>query len=105
MRNWLGRRGARTRTQTRAQAGVLGALAMVLLLGISACSSSSTGGTSGSKPTITIWNDALASGSCGVPAAKSFLTKGVALFEKTNPASTSRSSRTECDGFPASRRC
>jgi len=74
---------------------------MVLLLGISACSSSSTGGTSGSKPTITIWNDALASGSCGVPAAQSFLTKGVALFEKTNPGFNVKIVQTECDGSPA----
>jgi len=38
-----------------------------------------------SKVTITIWNDPLAAGSEGVPASKSFLTKGVELFEKANP--------------------
>jgi ABC-type glycerol-3-phosphate transport system substrate-binding protein len=35
--------------------------------------------------TITVWNDPLAAGSVGVPASKSFLTKGVALFEQQNP--------------------
>ena len=38
-----------------------------------------------SKVTLTIWNDPLAAGSVGVPASKSFLTKGVDLFEKANP--------------------
>ncbi|HTX00282.1 MAG TPA: ABC transporter substrate-binding protein, partial [Acidimicrobiales bacterium] len=38
-----------------------------------------------SVTTITIWNDPLAAGSVGVPASKSFLTKGVELFEKQNP--------------------
>ena len=35
--------------------------------------------------TITIWNDALAASSSTVPNSKSFLTKGVALFEQANP--------------------
>jgi raffinose/stachyose/melibiose transport system substrate-binding protein len=42
-------------------------------------------GASSSKVTITIWNDPLAAGSVGVPPSKSFLTKGVDLFEKANP--------------------
>jgi ABC-type glycerol-3-phosphate transport system substrate-binding protein len=44
-----------------------------------------TGAGASSKTTITIWNDPLAAGSVGVPASKSFLTKGVDLFEKANP--------------------
>jgi ABC-type glycerol-3-phosphate transport system substrate-binding protein len=35
--------------------------------------------------TISIWNDPLSSGSVGLPVSKSFLTKGVKLFEKANP--------------------
>ncbi len=42
-------------------------------------------GASTKVTNITIWNDPLAAGSQGIPAAKSFLTKGVALFEKANP--------------------
>ena len=38
-----------------------------------------------SKVTLTVWNDPLAAGSVGVPASKSFLTKGVDLFMKANP--------------------
>ncbi|HTW20949.1 MAG TPA: extracellular solute-binding protein [Mycobacteriales bacterium] len=65
-----------------------------------ACSSSSSGGgggSGGSEPTITVWNDALASGSCGVPAAKSFLTKGVNLFEQTNPGFKVKIIQEQCD--------
>ncbi len=74
-------------SRRRLRAAAAGALATALITGIAACSSSSSGSSasSGGKPTITIWNDALAVGSCGVPASKSFLTKGVALFEKQNP--------------------
>ena len=42
-------------------------------------------GASAKTVTITIWNDALAASSSTVPNSKSFLTKGVALFEKANP--------------------
>ncbi|MGD0054419.1 MAG: ABC transporter substrate-binding protein [Acidimicrobiales bacterium] len=42
-------------------------------------------GASSKVTTISIWNDPLAAGSVGVPASKSFLTKGVDLFEKANP--------------------
>jgi raffinose/stachyose/melibiose transport system substrate-binding protein len=42
-------------------------------------------GASSKTTTITIWNDPLAAGSEGVAPSKSFLTKGVALFEKANP--------------------
>ncbi len=44
-----------------------------------------TNATAASKETITVWNDPLAAGSVGVPASKSFLTKGVQLFEAQNP--------------------
>ncbi len=43
-------------------------------------------GASAKVTTITIWNDPLAAGSQGIPASQSFLTKGVALFEKANPS-------------------
>jgi raffinose/stachyose/melibiose transport system substrate-binding protein len=63
-----------------------GALLAALALLASACSTSSGAGSSqNGKTTITIWNDALAASSSTVPQAKSFLTKGVALFEKKNP--------------------
>jgi len=68
--------------------GRVGALLAALALTTAACSSSSSGSggqNSGGKTTITIWNDALAASSSTVPQAKSFLTKGVALFEKQNP--------------------
>jgi raffinose/stachyose/melibiose transport system substrate-binding protein len=66
--------------------GRVGALLAALALTTAACSSSSgSGQNSGGKTTITIWNDALAASSSTVPQAKSFLTKGVALFEKQNP--------------------
>jgi raffinose/stachyose/melibiose transport system substrate-binding protein len=42
-------------------------------------------GASSKTTTITIWNDPLAAGSEGIAPSKSFLTKGVALFEKANP--------------------
>jgi len=45
----------------------------------------SAAGASSKTTTITIWNDPLAAGSEGVAPSKSFLTKGVALFEKANP--------------------
>ena len=38
-----------------------------------------------SKVTLTVWNDPLAAGSVGVPASKSFLTKGVDLFDEGEP--------------------
>jgi len=68
--------------------GRVGALLAALALATAACSSGSTGSggqNTGGKTTITIWNDALAASSSTVPQAKSFLTKGVALFEKQNP--------------------
>ena len=66
---------------------VVGALLASVALATAACGTSSgtTAGSSGGKTTITIWNDALAASSSTVPEAKSFLTKGVALFEKQNP--------------------
>ncbi len=42
-------------------------------------------GASSKVVNLTIWNDPLAAGSQGIPASKSFLTKGVALFEKAYP--------------------
>ncbi len=56
-------------------------LSIVTLAGVGLA----TGASASSKTTITIWNDPLAAGSVGVPASKSFLTKGVDLFEKANP--------------------
>src|SRR5215469_4219673 len=68
--------------------GSVGALLAALALTTAACSSGSgpSSKNSGGKTTITIWNDALAASSSTVPQAKSFLTKGVALFEKQNPS-------------------
>ena len=66
----------------------MGALLAALALTTAACSSGSAGSSAqnpGGKTTITIWNDALAASSSTVPQSKSFLTKGVALFEKQNP--------------------
>ena len=73
------------RTHKRRIAG--GALLLALATAVAACSASpgSTGGSTDGKTTITIWNDALAASSSTVPEAKSFLTKGVAEFEKQNP--------------------
>ncbi len=90
-------------SRRRFRAAAAGALATVLIAGVAACSSSSSGSTSssGAKPTITIWNDALAVGSCGVPASQSFLTKGVDLFLKTNPGFNVKISQVACDASPA----
>lgn len=52
-------------------------------------------------PTITIWNDALASGSCGVPAAKSFLTKAVNDFLATKPGFNVKILQEPCDASNA----
>lgn len=71
------------RTQKRR---IAGALLAALALATAACSANSGSASSqGGKTTITIWNDALAASSSTVPEAKSFLTKGVAQFEKQNP--------------------
>ena len=90
-------------SRRRLRAAAVGALATALITGIAACSSGSSGSSSGSggKPTITIWNDALAVGSCGVPASQSFLTKGVNLFLKTNPGFNVKISQVACDASPA----
>jgi raffinose/stachyose/melibiose transport system substrate-binding protein len=96
MRHWC--RASRAKI-TRPRAGVGAALAATLAL-TAACAGGS-GSSSSGEPTITIWNDALASGSCGVPAAQSFLTKGVALFEKTNPGFKVKIVQQQCDGSPA----
>jgi len=86
----------------RRSAAAAGILATVLITAIAACSSGGSGsGGSGSKPTITIWNDALAVGSCGVPASQSFLTKGVDLFLKTNPGFNVKITQVACDASPA----
>jgi raffinose/stachyose/melibiose transport system substrate-binding protein len=70
----------------RRRIGRAAVLLAALALTTAACSSSSGSGQSSSgKVTITIWNDALAASSSTVPQSKSFLTKGVALFEKQNP--------------------
>ena len=80
---------------------------MALLLATACSGSSSTAGSSkdgsasGSGPTITIWNDALAQGSCGLPPADSFLTKGVALFKATNPGFNVSVVQQPCDGSDA----
>jgi raffinose/stachyose/melibiose transport system substrate-binding protein len=81
-----------------------GVFATALLTAVAACSGSSGSGggsSSGSEPTITIWNDALAVGSCGVPAAKSFLTKGVNLFEQTKPGFKVKITQVACDASTA----
>ncbi|HEV3267656.1 MAG TPA: extracellular solute-binding protein [Acidimicrobiales bacterium] len=62
----------------------IGAIGLALAMASGAALLSSAAGAS-SKTTITIWNDPLAAGSVGVPASKSFLTKGVNLFMKANP--------------------
>jgi raffinose/stachyose/melibiose transport system substrate-binding protein len=59
------------------------ALALVLTAGVGLIPSAASASSKG--VTISIWNDPLAAGSVGVPASKSFLTKGVDLFEKANP--------------------
>jgi raffinose/stachyose/melibiose transport system substrate-binding protein len=90
-------------SRRRFRAAAAGALATALITGIAACSGSSSGSSSGSggKVTVTIWNDALAVGSCGVPASQSFLTKGVNLFLKTNPGFNVKISQVACDASPA----
>jgi raffinose/stachyose/melibiose transport system substrate-binding protein len=87
----------------RLRAAAAGISALALVTAVAACSSSggSSGTSGGSKPTITIWNDALAVGSCGVPASKSFLTKGVDLFLKTNPGFNVKITQVACDASPA----
>ncbi len=72
------REGIQT-TRRRRMAAV--GLAIATLCGVGLV----TGASASSKVTITIWNDPLAAGSVGVPPSKSFLTKGVDLFEKANP--------------------
>jgi raffinose/stachyose/melibiose transport system substrate-binding protein len=65
---------------------IAGAVLAALALTTAACSSGpGSAGSANGKTTITIWNDALAASSSTVPQAQSFLTKGVALFEKQNP--------------------
>jgi maltose-binding protein MalE len=76
---------------------VVAAVTAVLAGACSSSSSGSGGSSGGSEPTITIWNDALASGSCGVTASKSFLTKGVNLFEATNPGFKVKIVQEQCD--------
>jgi raffinose/stachyose/melibiose transport system substrate-binding protein len=84
------------------RAAAAGILATALVTAIAACSSGSSGSSgAGSKPTITIWNDALAVGSCGVPASQSFLTKGVNLFLKTNPGFNVKITQVACDASTA----
>lgn len=85
----------------RLRTAVVGVLATVLVTAVAACSGSSGSSGAGSKPTITIWNDALAVGSCGVPAADSFLTKGVNLFLQTNPGFNVKIAQVACDASPA----
>ncbi|MGA7835323.1 MAG: hypothetical protein WCA31_08965, partial [Acidimicrobiales bacterium] len=67
-------------SQRRHQMAAVG-VAITMVAGAALVSSASAS----SKTTITIWNDPLAAGSVGVPASKSFLTKGVDLFMKANP--------------------
>ena len=92
--------------RSRLRTPIAGVFAVALLAAVAACSGSS-GSTSsaGGKPTITIWNDALAVGSCGVPASQSFLTKGVNLFLKTNPGFNVKIIQTVCDGSTAFSTC
>lgn len=88
----------------RLRASAAGLAALALVTAVAACSGgtgTSSSGGGGSKPTITIWNDALAVGSCGVPASKSFLTKGVDLFLKTNPGFNVKITQVACDASPA----
>jgi raffinose/stachyose/melibiose transport system substrate-binding protein len=74
---------------------------MALVTAIAACAGSSGSSGAGGKPTITVWNDALAVGSCGVPASQSFLTKGVDLFLKTNPGFNVKITQVACDASTA----
>src|SRR5215471_12714497 len=79
--------GRKDMTSQKRCIGRVGVLLAALAVTTAACSSGSgsSNQNSGGKTTITIWNDALAASSSTVPQAKSFLTKGVALFEKQNP--------------------
>jgi raffinose/stachyose/melibiose transport system substrate-binding protein len=89
-------------SRRRLRAAAAGMMAMALITAVAACSGSSGSSASGGgKPTITIWNDALAVGSCGVPASQSFLTKGVNLFLKTNPGFNVKITQVACDASPA----
>jgi raffinose/stachyose/melibiose transport system substrate-binding protein len=74
---------------------------LVILIGAAMASCGQAPGSSGGVPTITIWNDALAQGSCGFAPADSFLTKGVALFAKTNPGFNVSIIQQPCDGSDA----
>lgn len=67
----------------RSRLRVVGAATLLAASAVSLAVPMTAGASS--KTTITIWNDPLAAGSVGVPASKSFLTKGVDLFEKKNP--------------------
>ena len=81
-----GYEGRKHMNSQKSRIGLVGALLGALALTTAACSSGSTSsGGNSAGTTITIWNDALAASSSTVPQAKSFLTKGVALFEKQNP--------------------
>lgn len=89
-------------SRRRLRAAVAGMMAVALITAVAACSGSSGSSASGgAEPTITIWNDALAVGSCGVPASQSFLTKGVNLFLKTNPGFNVKITQVACDASPA----
>jgi len=91
-------------TRKSVRRGLVGLTAVALAFTLAACSSSGKSGASASttaEPTITVWNDALASGSCGVPPAQSFLTKGVNMFEATNPGFKVKIIQVACDGSDA----
>jgi ABC-type glycerol-3-phosphate transport system substrate-binding protein len=86
--------------------GVVGFIAVATSFAVLAGCSSSGKGANGSpsataQPTITVWNDALASGSCGVPAKDSFLTKGVNSFLATNPGFKVKIVQVACDATDA----
>jgi raffinose/stachyose/melibiose transport system substrate-binding protein len=87
--------------RNRLRAAGAAILAAGLVTAIAACSGSSGSSGAGGKPTITIWNDALAVGSCGVPASQSFLTKGVEEFLKTDPGFNVKIDQVACDASPA----
>ena len=77
------REGAARRSRRRV---VRVGLAVAVAPGASLVAAAAGAGASSKVTTITIWNDPLAAGSVGVPASKSFLTKGVNLFMKANPS-------------------
>lgn len=89
--------GVKLDTHGRTRGAVVGAVALVLFAASACSSASSSSGSSGGTPTVTIWNDALASGSCGVSAADSFLTKAVTSFLKTNPGFNVKIIQEQCD--------